>query len=247
MNKKSIKLSAKDFSKSVDETLEFTRSVKELNDKKMLSDKHKSWCFDHAIIRLYREFENFMFHCFVALINNESKALRRRTGVEFPKHIKVEVCEYLIRGGDDYFSFKNSSTMIKKIRKLLVPPKDSHWFIEILRKNKDPLELLTGLRNFAAHNSPYAKNVALQSIKITDSGRKYMSSSSGVWLKGNAEESQIGSTQGSDSPKPGRQRKSSPASSEAQEPDQRQTDRNRFAKICESLKKMAKEIENQAR
>lgn len=183
MNKKSIKLSAKDFFESVNETLKFTRSVKELNDKKMLSDKHKSWCFDHAIIRLYREFENFMFHCFVALINNESEALRKRTRVEFPKSIKVEVCEYLIRGGGDYFSFKNSSTMIKNIKKLLVLPNDSHWFIEILKKYKDPLELLTGLRNFAAHNSPYAKNVAFRSVKITDSGRKYMSLYSGAWLK----------------------------------------------------------------
>ena len=217
MNKKSIKLSAEDFYKSVDETLEFTRSVKELNDKKMLSDKHKSWCFDHAIIRLYREFENFMFHCFVALINNDSEALRRRTGVEFPKNIKVDVCEYLICGGSNYFNFRNCDTLIEKIKKLLVPPRDNHWFTEILKKSeyKNSLKLLTGLRNFAAHNSPYAKNVAFQSIKTTDSGRKYMSLSSGAWLK-------------------------------VQEVDQRQTDGNRFTKICETLKEMAEDIKSQA-
>ena len=203
MRKKSIKLSAEDFSKSVDDTLDFTRSVEEL------SDKYKSWCFDLAIIRLYREFENFMLHCLIALINNDSSTLSERQGIDFPQHMNAKVCEYLI-SGDSYFDFRGRDGLIKKIKQF-VPSDPEHWFLEIVKKceYKNSLDQLIALRNFAAHNSPRAKKFALQST-----GQRNMSSS-GAWLK-------------------------------IQEPDQRQSDRNRFAKICESLKKMAKEIENEA-
>ena len=203
MRTKSIKLSAKEFSKSVDDTLEFMRSIK------ALSDKYKSWCFDLAIIRLYREFENFMLHCLIALINNDSSILSERQGIDFPRHMNVKVCEYLIRG-DSYFDFRGRDGLIKKIKQF-VPSDREHWFLEIVKKceYKNSLDQLINLRNFAAHNSPRAKKSALQS---TNQRRM---SSSGAWLK-------------------------------IQEPDQRQTDGNRFTKICESLKRMAKEIENQA-
>ena len=180
MNKKSIKLPAEKFVNSVHETLQFTQSVKE-----QLSPEYESWCFDYAIIRLYREFEYFMFNCLVALINNDSEALRGRTGVQFPNNLRVDVCEYLIYGGDSYFSLKNRDTLIRKFKKFLVLPDDNHWFIGILKKieYKDSLELLTGLRNFAAHNSTYAGGVAFKAIKKVDRDRQNMSSCSGVWLK----------------------------------------------------------------
>ena len=211
MKKKSIKLTAEKFSESVDDTLKFTQSVK------MLSDKYKSWCFDLAIIHLYREFENFMLHCLIALINNDSSTLSERQGIDFPRHINVKVCEYLIRG-DGYFDFKGRSGLIKKIKQF-VPSKpdhdDDHWFLKIVKGcDKNSLNQIITLRNFAAHNSPHAKKSALEYIKKVDKKRKNMSSSSGAWLK-------------------------------ARERGQK-TGENRFAKICKSLKEMAEDIKSQA-
>ena len=217
MRKKSIEKAAGTFSDSVDEILEFTKealsakykSVKKLSDKKLSNAKYTDLCFDLAIIRLYREFENFMLHCLIALINNDSSTLSERQAIDFPRHMNVKVCEYLIRG-DGYFDFRGRDGLIKKIKQF-VPSAPEHWFLEIVKKceYKDSLNQLIALRNFAAHNSPRAKKSALESTN------QEKMSSSGAWLK-------------------------------IQEPDQRQTDRNRFTKICKSLKEMAEDIKTQA-
>lgn len=204
MNKMNIGKLAEKFSASVDKILNFTELV---TADETLVDDHESWCFDHAIIRLCREFENFMLHCLIGLINNDSSTLSSKTGIEFPQHMKVEICEYLVRG-DGYFDFKGRSGLIKKIKQF-VPSKPENWFLKIVKKceYKNSLDRLIALRNFAAHNSPHAKKSALEYT-----GQQNMSSS-GAWLKIS---------------------------------DPRQTDGNRFTKICESLKRMAKEIGNMA-
>lgn len=205
MNKMNIGKLVDNFSASVGNILKFTQLV---TADETLVDEHEIWCFDFAIIRLCREFENFMLHCLIGLINNDSSTLSSKTGIEFPQHMKVEICEYLVRG-DGYFDFRGRSGLIKKIKQF-VPSDPEHWFLEIVRKceYKKSLDQLIALRNFAAHNSPHAKKSALEST-----GQQNMSSS-GAWLKIS---------------------------------DQRQTDGNRFTKICESLKRMAKEIGNMAK
>lgn len=231
MNKKSIKLAAEKFVKSVDETLKFTQSVKDLKVNRQLSSEYESWCFDYAIIRLCHEFENFMFHCLIVLINNDSEALRRGTGIRFSKHMSIDVCEYLIVGDNSYYDMKNREEYIKKLNKFFKSTDsndhNSFWFLEIVKKPEYQIywELCTGLRHFSAHNSSHSKKVARDlaykysgADKKKEAGKKRsrrMQSSSGAWLK-------------------------------IQEPDQRQTDKNRFTKICESLKRMAEEIRDQA-
>ena len=63
------------------------------------------------------EFEQLMLFAIVCAINNDTKTISDSTGVEFPKHLTDEVCEYLVLGGR-YFDFKGRDGLIrvKKIR-----------------------------------------------------------------------------------------------------------------------------------
>ena len=201
MNKKDLRKPAQDFKKSVKEIEDFVKRCQEAG----LTDRYVSWSFDLAIIRLYREFENLILNYLVGLINNDSSTFSEHKGFKFPKHMNVEVCKYLVCG-DSYFDFKGRGGLIEKIKKFV--PHD-HWLLAIVKRKadyEDVLNKLSGLRNFAAHNSSVSKEAALKCTK-----RQKMASS-GAWLKG-------------------------------KEPGCPET---RFAKICESLKKMAQEIEENA-
>jgi hypothetical protein len=168
--KKSLKKSATEFREKVVELERFTNS-----SVSGLSDKEQSWCYDYAIIRLYREFEQLMLFALVCAINNDTKTISDSTGVEFPKHLTDEVCEYLVLGGG-YFDFKGRDGLIKELKKYV--PSD-HYLVTIIKKQKykDSLEKLTALRNFAAHESIQSKRSALNAINQKRVG------SSGSWLK----------------------------------------------------------------
>lgn len=168
--KKSLKKSATEFREKVVELETFTNS-----SVSGLSDKEQSWCFDYAIIRLYREFEQLMLFALVCAINNDTKTISDSTGVEFPKHLTDEVCEYLVLGGG-YFDFKGRDGLIKELKKYV--PGD-HYLVAIIKKQKykDALEKLSALRNFAAHESIQSKRSALNAINQKRVG------SSGSWLK----------------------------------------------------------------
>jgi len=168
--KKSLKKSATEFLDKVVELETFTGT-----SVSGLSDKEQSWCYDYAIIRLYREFEQLMLFALVCAINNDTKTISDSTGVEFPKHLTDEVCEYLVLGGG-YFDFKGRDGLIKEIKKY-VP--HNHYLVTIVKKSKylDALEKLTALRNFAAHESIQSKRSALKAINQERVG------SSGSWLK----------------------------------------------------------------
>lgn len=140
-----------------------------------VSDKHVSWGYDLAIIRLYRDFENFVLNCLVALINNDSATLSDKTGVGFPRHMNVSVCEYLVVG-TGYFDFKARDGLIAKLKQFL--PGD-HWLVRVVKGQlyTQALGQLCALRNFAAHDSSVSKKAALRAI---DQQRM---SSAGAWLK----------------------------------------------------------------
>ena len=116
-----------------------------------------------------------MLDCLVGAINNDSSTVSARTGIEFPKHLTDEVCEFLITGSG-YFDFKGRDGLIGTLKKY-VP--DTHYLVTIVKKAKykDTLNKLSALRNFAAHESPVSKRSALSAI-----GGKGISSS-GAWLK----------------------------------------------------------------
>lgn len=172
MRKKSIKLAAQTFVKNVDKIVTFTQRG---GAAPPLTEQDESWCYDLAIIRLYREFEDLMLSCLVALINNDTTTFSQVKQRTFPKHMNVEVCEYLICG-DGYFDFAGRDGLLKTIKKI-VP--NGHWLSAIVgdAAYTNALKKLSALRNFAAHDSSVSKKRALEAI-----GQARMSSS-GAWLK----------------------------------------------------------------
>lgn len=171
MRKKSAKKAAENFVSSLEEIEEFVGA----DNLSGMSDKHVTWAHDYAVIRLYREFENMILNSLIAAINNNTSGISSTTGVDFPKHLTDEVCEYIIVG-DGYFDFRSRNGLIKTIKKF-VP--DNHYLVTIIKKSKykESLERLSALRNFAAHDSKPSKKRALEAV---DQQRMR---SSGAWLK----------------------------------------------------------------
>jgi hypothetical protein len=168
--KKSIKKSASNFMANIDELNGFlNKSISSM------SDEHKSWCHDYAVIRLYREFEQMMLAAIVGAINNDTSTISEATGVKFPKQLTDEVCEYLVLGGG-YFDFKGRDGLIKNLKKLLP---DNHYLVAIIKKSKykDALEQLSTIRNYATHESKQSKRAVLATI-----GQRRIGGA-GSWLK----------------------------------------------------------------
>jgi len=172
MRKKSIRKAAWSFRDNVQEILDFTQRSKAAI---RLNKKDESWCYDLAVIRVYREFEDLMLSCLVSLINGDSGTFSEHKNRNFPSHMNVEVCEYLICG-DGHFDFSGRSGLIKTIKKV-VPA--GHWFLNIVNNDiySGSLDQLSALRNFAAHDSPVSKKHALRAVN------QARMSSSGAWLK----------------------------------------------------------------
>lgn len=90
--KKSVKHSAQLFRNAADDIAGFLTKVSANQ-----SDQHVSWLHNYGIIRLYREFESLVLDALVGAINNNTATFSATTGIEFPKHLTDEVCEFLIR------------------------------------------------------------------------------------------------------------------------------------------------------
>lgn len=158
MRKKSIETAARNFVANVDSIIAFTQR----KAWKDLTDLDRSWCCDMAIIRLYREFEDLMLSCLVALINRDTTTFSKLKGRKFPKHMNVEVCEYLVYG-DGYFGFSGRDGLIDTIGKFV--PRE-HWLYETVKdsKYKTALDRMCALGNFAAHDSRVSRKRALKTI-----------------------------------------------------------------------------------
>lgn len=169
MRKKSAARACEWFSEELEEIDEYLEATEDLSDEQI------NWCYDYAIIRLYRAFENLMLSCLICSMNNDTEQVSSVTGIPFPKHLTDEVCEYIIVG-DGYFDFRGRDGLIKTIKRY-VP--DDHYLLEVIKtaKYKDALEQLSALRNFAAHESQPSKRAALKAI-----GQARLSSA-GSWLK----------------------------------------------------------------
>ena len=168
--KKSVKRSARRFIEQIDEIRRFVEEA-----KRHFSDRHVSWAYEYAIIRVYREFEALVLDALVGAINNDTSTISQRTGVKFPKHLTDEVCRYLIVG-TGYFDFKGRSGLLR-ILKQYVP--ETHYLVQIIQRPnyRRALEDLPALRNLAAHNSLVAKRNAKKAI-----GQSRMPEA-GAWLK----------------------------------------------------------------
>ncbi len=167
--KKSVKACAQQFRKDAEEFLEFCAEAKGL------SDRNKSLAYELAIIKLYAAFERMILEALTGAINNDTSVLGATTRVDFPKHLRDEVCEYIITGGR-YFDFRGRSGLIREIKKY-VPP--NHYLLEAVKDSayQLPLDQLCALRNYAAHESSISKKAALEAV-----GQQRMGSA-GSWLK----------------------------------------------------------------
>jgi len=126
---------------------------------------------------LYKDFERLMLNCIVAAMNNDTSHLSKLKGFDFPKHLTDEVCEYMVTG-DGYFDFRGKSGLIKTLKKYLP---DDHYLITTIKHKRytESLDMLSALRNYAAHESPQSKQKALDVTKQTRIG------GAGSYLKAN--------------------------------------------------------------
>lgn len=148
--------------------IDITKKVEDFQDKKEEIDKflekmngykkmgvHKSWCYEYAIIRLYRAFEELMLEVLKGALNRDPKYFLEKNDIKLPTSLNKNLAEYVIVGGG-YFDFKGRDGLIEILKKFL--PKD-HWFVTIVKDDiyRDSLDRLSVLRNYAAHGGSTAK------------------------------------------------------------------------------------------
>ena len=176
MRKSNPKKAAEDFISNINEIKEFVGS----ESCKKLTQKHQTWAYEYAVIRLYREFEVMILNSLIAAININTSELSKSTSVKFPKHLTREVCEYIIVG-DGYFDFRGRDGLIKVLLKFV---QKNHYLVKIVKKGKYKISLnrLSAFRNFAAHDSRSSKEKALKAAGENDHSLQRMASP-GTWLK----------------------------------------------------------------
>lgn len=169
--KKSGRLAAQRFKQDLDAVRDFVAEA----EGAALGAQSVSWIYEAALLKTYVAFERLMLDCIVVAINNDTTTISERTGIDFPKHLTDEVCEYVVTGGG-YFDFRGRAGLIKEIKNF-VP--DTHWLVLSVKAPKHTVHLdrLVALRNYAAHESSASKRAALTAV-----GQERISSA-GSWLK----------------------------------------------------------------
>lgn len=139
-----------------------------------LPQQRRSWAYEYAIIRLYREFEQLILQALIGAVNNDTTTIQARSGIQFPRHLSDEVCEYLIVG-DGYFDLRGRSGLISTL-KSFVP--DGHYLVDVCKdaRFKDHLERLFAFRNYAAHASKKSK------LQAKGAAGQVNMTSAGFWL-----------------------------------------------------------------
>ncbi|WP_328978448.1 hypothetical protein [Streptomyces canus] len=123
--KKSGKLAAETFNASSQRIWDF---VLEAEGAKV-SDQAMTWIYEAALIKTAVAFEKLMLDCIVTAVNNDTSTISGNTGIEFPKHLTDEVCEYLVTGGG-FFDFKGRDGLLKTIAKFV--PKN-HYLYQVVK------------------------------------------------------------------------------------------------------------------
>ncbi|MGH2656735.1 MAG: hypothetical protein ACRDIZ_08590 [Actinomycetota bacterium] len=133
-----------------------------------------TWACESAVVKLHVYFEHLMLDTLVGAINNNTSTLTHSTGINFPRHLTDEVCEYIVTGGR-FFDFRGRDGLIKLLKRY-VPEK--HYVVRVVKKQRyrQTLEHLVALRNLAAHESRVGKRVAKDVVDPS-------LGSAGVWLR----------------------------------------------------------------
>jgi len=156
--KKSAQTAAKKFLTTAVALDRYAASIDAAN----LSAQEKTWAYEAALIKLAVGFEHFMLEALVSATNNDTQQMSQTLGVDFPKHLTDELCEYIVTGGG-YFDFKGREGLLGTIKGLVG---NTHYLYATVKKGKYkvPLEQLIALRNFAAHESSKSKQAAIHAL-----------------------------------------------------------------------------------
>ena len=140
--KKYMNTPTEEFIKELDGIARFVNEV-----KPGAGTNYDEWIAEYAVIRMYREFEKFVEEILVAAINQDVGTIRTATEVDFPDHLKVEVCRFIVVG-DGSLSLRGPDGLIEYLNKYLAP---DHPFHEIFKKTEHMVLLkeIVAFRNHA--------------------------------------------------------------------------------------------------
>ncbi len=133
-----------------------------------------------ALISAFAALEELLLEIMTAALNRDNSAFEDATGLEFPEHLNVAVCRFLIVG-EGYFGFRDIDDLKKKLARYLG---SSHTLIAEL-KGAQPaaaFEIIAKSRNLAAHRSEWAVAALKASLKKRDITGGSGLTSAGSWL-----------------------------------------------------------------
>ena len=127
-------------------------------------DTHLSYCYEHAIIMLYKSFERFILRSMISCLNHDHSHFEERYGIKLGNHINDDVCEFLVTKGG-FFDFKGRGGLNKILNSTIGT---NHNIGKTIKQTKygDAIDQLCAVRNYAAHNSVQAKNAVLSVYKM---------------------------------------------------------------------------------
>jgi hypothetical protein len=176
MRKKSAEVSLTGLQKQISEIRTFLVDA----EASAMPIRSLSRCYDQAVIWCYRAFEEFVLDVLVGQINRSPANLYASVGVSFGKNPTAAQCEYLLVG-DRYFDFRGHSGLVDVVKKASGRGSAIENAVKVT-KHRQCFEILTGLRNYAAHQSDQSKNAALRAMKHWEPDRKNLGSG-GIWLR----------------------------------------------------------------
>ena len=126
--------------------------------------QYLSFCYENAIIMVYRSFEHFLLRIMVSCLNHDHSHFEESYGIKLGRHINDDVCEFLITKGG-YFDFKGNGDLKKTLNKSIG---QKHPVVKVFGNGtySKTIQKLYVLRNYAAHNSPQAKKAVLNEFNL---------------------------------------------------------------------------------
>lgn len=140
-----------------------------------LSKSATSRAFAMAVIETAISLERLVLDCLVVAINNDVKALRTDSKVNFPAHLQDDVVEFIIVG-NGYFDFRGGKSGV--ISAMATYVEKTHWVV-VAAQGLDAtvVDRLILLRNWAAHESSASARKARSGIGAPKA------QSAGSWIK----------------------------------------------------------------
>lgn len=154
--------------KVCDEFIEAVSEINEYIDKCNTvfasEKKYLSFCYENAIIMLYKSFERFALRSMISCLNHDHSHFQNKYRVRLGKHINDDVCEFLITKGG-FFDFRGRSGLSKVLNDVIG---SSHNIAKAFKqsKYKECIEQLCAIRNYAAHNSLQSKQKVMNVFNL---------------------------------------------------------------------------------